>query len=187
MVDIFSLLLPIFLSAVFVFAASSIIHMVLPYHRTDFDKLPGEDAVMDALRKFDLPPGNYAMPYAGSPEAMKSQEYTEKARKGPMALMTVMKSGAPSMGTNLLLWFVYCLGIGIFAAYIAGRALDPGAPYLAVFRFAGAAAFGGYGLALFQNSIWFKHKWSATIKSVLDALIYGFVTGGTFGWLWPSA
>ena len=87
MVSIPALWLPILLSAVVVFLASFIIHMVLPYHRTDFKKLPSEDAVMEALRKFNIPPGNYVMPHPGSPEGMKRPEYTDKLAKGPVAMM----------------------------------------------------------------------------------------------------
>jgi hypothetical protein len=29
-------------------------------------------------------------------------------------------------------------------------------------------------------------KWTTTLKSNIDSLIYGFLTGGVFGWLWPS-
>ena len=50
MVPLTSLWLPILLSAVVVFAASSIIHMVLPYHRNDFKKLPDEEGFLAALR-----------------------------------------------------------------------------------------------------------------------------------------
>ena len=68
MVTVPSLLLPILLSAVLVFLLSFVIHMVLPHHRSDFKRLPAEDQVMDALRPFDIPPGSYIMPHAGSPE-----------------------------------------------------------------------------------------------------------------------
>ena len=186
MVPVMSLLIPILLSAVFVFIVSSIIHMMLPYHRSDFKKVPSEDDVMDALRKFDIPPGDYVIPRAGSPEVMRSPEFKEKSNKGPVAMITVMKSGPPAMGGSLIQWFIYCVVVGIFAAYIAGRALGPEAHYLAVFRFAGATAFLGYALALFQNSIWYKRNWSATLKSVFDGLVYALVTAGTFGWLWPD-
>jgi hypothetical protein len=27
--------------------------------------------------------------------------------------------------------------------------------------------------------------WGATIKEVIDGLVYGLLTAGTFGWLWP--
>jgi hypothetical protein len=180
-----SLGIPILVSAVIVFVASSIIHMLLPFHRKDLLKLPKEDEVLDALRRFELPPGDYAAPHAGSPEGMKKPEFLEKMKKGPVVLMTVGPAGPPSMGASLVLWFLYSVVVSVFAAYIAGRALGPGAPYLAVFRFAGCSAFMGYSLALLQNSIWYRRNWGTTIRSMIDGLVYGLLTAGTFGWLWP--
>ncbi len=187
MVSILSLWFPILLSAVFVFIVSSLIHMLLPYHRKDFGKVPSEDEAMESLRKLEIPPGDYMLPCGEGPESMRDKEYIEKYTKGPVVLMTVMKSGPPAMGGSLALWFVYSVVVGIIAAYIAGHALAPGAHYLAVFRFTGCVAFTGYSVALLQNSIWFKRKWSSTCKSMFDGLIYALVTAGTFGWLWPAA
>ncbi|MDH3216296.1 MAG: hypothetical protein OEN01_08390 [Candidatus Krumholzibacteria bacterium] len=186
MVSLMSLWLPILLSAVFVFLVSSVIHMVLPYHRSDFGKVPDEDQVMDALRKVGIPPGDYVIPCPGSSKEMKSPEFIDKATKGPVAFITVMRSGPPAMGGQLVMWFLFCVVVGILSAYIAGRALGSGAHYLDVFRFAGCTAFVGHAMALLQNSIWYKRAWSSTLKSVFDGLIYGLVTAGTFGWLWPS-
>lgn len=186
MVSVISLWIPILLSAVIVFVASSIIHMVLRYHRTDFGKIPNEDEVMDALRKFDIPPGDYVIPCAGSSKEMGSPEFIEKTTKGPVAFMTVIQSGPPAMGKSLMLWFIYCIVVGITAAYITGRALGPEAHYLAVFRFAGFTAFVGYALALWQNTIWYKRSWITTLKSTIDGLVYALLTAGTFGWLWPA-
>ena len=184
-VPVMSLWLPILVSAVIVFVASSIMHMVLKYHSTDMRKLPKEDEIQAALRPFNIPPGDYGLPHAGSMGALKDPAFMEKMKKGPVAIMTVMTSGPPSMGANLVQWFLYCVVVGVFAAYIAGRALGPGAHYLAVFRFAGCVAFTGYALALLQNSIWYKRNWGTTLKSVFDGLVYGLLTAGTFGWLWP--
>lgn len=47
-----SLWLPILLSAVFVFILSGVFHMALPWHKKDFQKVPEEDKVRDALRSF---------------------------------------------------------------------------------------------------------------------------------------
>jgi hypothetical protein len=185
MVPVMSLWLPILLSAVFVFVASSIIHMVLPYHKSDYRKMPAEDEVMDALRKFNLPPGDYMLPRAGSPAEMKAPAFLDKMKKGPVLITTVLPNGPGSMGSNLAMWFVYCLVIGVFAAYVTGRAVAAGAPYLTVHRFAGATAFGCYALALWQDSIWYKRAWSTTLKHTFDGLVYALLTGGTFGWLWP--
>ncbi len=185
-VPVMSLWLPILLSAVIVFVASSIIHMVLPYHRNDFRKLPNEDGVMDALRKLGVPPADYCFPKPDSMKAMKDPAFREKWSKGPDGLMTVFPSGPPSMAKNLVQWFLYCVVVGIFAAYIAGRALQPGAHYLSVFRFAGCTAFIGYSLALWQNTIWYHRSWVTTVKLNIDGLIFGLLTAGVFGWLWPK-
>jgi len=186
MVSILSLWLPILLSAVLVFIVSSIIHMFLSYHRSDFGAVPNEEAVMNSLREFDIPPGDYVMPCPKDPKDMRSPEFAEKRNKGPVAFFTFLPTGEQSMTTSLIQWFAYSIVVGIFAAYIAGRALGPGAYYLEVFRFAGCTAFVGYSLALVQNSIWYKRKWSSTLKSVFDGLIYALLTAGTFGWLWPG-
>jgi hypothetical protein len=73
----------------------------------------------------------------------------------------------------------------VFAAYVAGRALGPGAEYLRVFQLAGVTAFAAYSLALLQQSIWFKKQWSTTLKSMADGLLYGLLTAGVMGWMWP--
>ena len=65
------------------------------------------------------------------------------------------------------------------------RALGPGAHYLSVFRFAGTVAFAGYSLGLLQNSIWYKRNWGTTARGMIDGLVYGLLTAGVFGWLWP--
>jgi hypothetical protein len=185
MVPILALWIPIVLSAVIVFVVSSLIHMVLPYHRKDFGRVPSEDEVMAALRKFNIPAGEYFIPCAGSPKEARKPEFVEKINRGPVAILTVMQGGF-AMGKSLTLWFLYSVAVGIFAAYVAGRALGPGAHYLAVFRFAGCTAFIGYAVALWQNSIWYQRAWSTTIKSTLDGLVYALLTAGTFGWLWPA-
>ncbi len=185
MVPVTSLWLPIVLSAVIVFVASSIIHMVLPFHKGDYKKLPNEEGVMDALRAFKLGAGDYVFPCVGSPKEMKEPAFLEKRTRGPVGMMTIIESGPVSMGPSLAQWFLYCLVVGVFAAYISGRALGPGAHYLKVFRFAGATAFIGYSLALWQNTIWYKRASLTTLKSNVDGLVYGLLTAGTFGWLWP--
>lgn len=185
MVPISALWLPILLSAVFVFIMSSVIHMVLGYHKGDYKKMKDETGVMDALRPFNILPGDYSVPRAESMKDMKSTSFTDKLNRGPVFMMTVFKNGPRSMGMSLGLWFVFSLFVGLFSAYVAGRALAPGAHYLAVFRFAGVAAFLAYGVSNVQNSIWYGRPWGTTLKNVFDGLIYAFLTGGTFGWLWP--
>lgn len=183
---IFPLWLPIILSAVAVFLVSSIIHMVLPYHKSDFRKLPREDDVRDALGKAHIPKGEYIFPYAIESKERNSQEFKEKMNNGPVGILTVLPSGPFSMGSSLIMWFIYCFVVSIFAAYIAGHALIPGAMFRSVFRFTGATAFLGYSMALVQNSIWFRKSWSTTLKSIFDGIIYALFTALIFCWLWPS-
>ena len=186
MVPVASLWIPIVLSAALVFVASALLHMVLTYHRSDFGPMPDEDRVMGLLREVGVGSGDYMVPHAATPEAMKDPAFVEKRERGPVAVITVFK-GSGSMGTSLAQWFVFCLVVSVFAAYVAGRALGPGAEYLDVFRFSGTTAFAGYALAQWQNSIWYKRPWSTTIKNTVDGLIYALLTAGVFGWLWPAS
>ena len=185
MVPLASLWLPILLSSVIVFFASFLFHMVLTHHRSDYGQLPSEDDVMSSLRKFNIPPGDYFMPRAAGPSDMKNPEFKKKMEMGPVVVMTVMRSGDVSFGKRLVHWFLYCVVVGIFSGYVASRAVGPGTPYLTVFRFVGTVAFAGYALALWQDSIWYSRRWSTTIKSTVDSLVYALLTAGTFGWLWP--
>lgn len=185
MTGLSALWLPILLSSLLVFVASSVIHMVLPWHKSDYPKVPNEDRVREALRPLAIPPGDYFLPRPANAKDMKSPEFIEKMQQGPVMVLTVMPNGPTSMGRNLSLWFVYCTAVGFFAAYVAGRTLPAGESYLRVFQLIGATAFIGYSLALWQMSIWYRRAWSATIKATFDGLIYALLTAGTFGWLWP--
>jgi hypothetical protein len=185
MVLLTSLWLPILLAAVAVFVLSSVIHMVLPYHWNDLKKLPQEEAALDALRDLNIPAGDYQLPKPNSPKDMSSPAFVEKLRRGPLVLMTIAPGASPGMMKNLVKWFVYLIVVGFCCAYLASRVLKPGAPYLAVFRVAGFVGFMAYALALPQASIWYRRRWSATLKTMLDGLLYALVTAGIFGWLWP--
>jgi hypothetical protein len=185
MTGLSALWLPILVSAMLVFVASSLIHMASPWHKTDYPKLANEQQVMDALRPLAIPPGDYFVPRPSNREEMRSPAFAERVKQGPVVVFTVMPNETMSMGRNLVLWFVYGIVISGCAAYIAGHALPPGAPYRRVFRFAGATAFIGYTAALWQMSIWYRRAWLTTIKATVDGLIYALLTAGVFGWLWP--
>ncbi len=177
--------LPILLSSVIVFIMSSVIHMALPWHKSDYPKVSNEEKLRDALRPLAIPPGDYVVPRPSSRQEMRSPEFIEKMKQGPVMMLTVWPNGPARMGRNLILWFLYAVVVGLFAAYVAGRALPVGAAYLHVFRFVGVTAFIGYSLALWQMSIWYHRAWSTTIKATVDGLIYALLTAGVFGWLWP--
>lgn len=179
--------LPILLSAVFVFIVSSIIHMALPIHKGDCIKMNNEDAVLQALRANGVTPGVYMFPRAASMKDMSSPEMVEKCKRGPVGWLTLLPPGGFNIGKSLVGWFINCLIVGTLVAYVGWHALGAAAPYLSVFRITGAAAILGYAVGQIDNSIWKGVPWSTTAKFIVDGVIYGLVTAGTFGWLWPSA
>ena len=186
MVTLTTLWLPILLSAIVVFIVSSIIHMLIPWHKNDYPKIPNEDKVMDGLRPFNIPPGDYMMPRASSTKEMNSPEFKEKMEKGPVMIVTVKPNGKWGMTPNLILWFIYSLVISYFSAYLAVNTFHLKAvPYLNVFKIVGIASFMGYAIAIWQMSIWYGRSWKITITTTIDGLIYALFTAGVFGWLWP--
>ena len=184
MVSLTALCLPILLAAVFVFIASSIIHMVLPYHRKNYRQLPEEDKVRAALRSAGLTPGLYNFPFC-KPNEMSTPEAKAKYVEGPVGFMTIFPNGPIFLPKFLGLWFAFCVVVGIFVAYLAAHTVLPGAPYRHVFRVVGTAAFLAYGVGTLSNGIWKGQPWKIVILEAFDGLIYALLTAGVFGWLWP--
>ncbi|MBT8137813.1 MAG: hypothetical protein KJO54_12420 [Gammaproteobacteria bacterium] len=187
MIALTQLWLPILLSAVLMFVASSLIHMVLKYHNADYKELPNEDEVSSAIRNGSPATGIYTMPHCKDMSAMNDEAMQKKFADGPVAMLTVMPNGMPNMGVMLPLQFVYFVLASTAIAYCAKLALVPGAQYMEVFRFVGTVAFLTHGFAHLPYSIWYGHPWSNAGRFLLDALIYGSLTAGTFAWLWPAA
>ena len=179
-----ALWLPILLSAVFVFILSGIFHMALPWHKSDYQKLPDEEGVRAALQRFDVPPGDYTMPMCGDGN-YNSPEFKAKLDAGPNWVMTVLPKGSFNMGLTFVQWFVFLLVVNFLVAYVAVHAVGANTHYLGVFRIVGAVAFLAYAGAQWPQSIWMRRKWSTTVKCTVDGLAYGLVTAGTFAWLWP--
>jgi hypothetical protein len=184
MVSLSALWGAIVLSAVIVFVASSIMHMVLPYHKTNYKKLPDENKVTAALRASGIGRGLYVFPFCEMKE-MKSPEMVEKYKQGPVGTITIMPSGPPALPKFMGQWFGFCLLVNFFVAYLAAHTVALGTPYPAVFRVVGTAAFLAYGLGVLPNGIWKGQMWSMTLKEAIDGLVYALLTAGTFGWLWP--
>jgi hypothetical protein len=185
MVTLSMLWLPILVATVLVFVASSIIWMMLPYHRSDTRPLPDETAALEPLAKQHLKPGLYRFPWAGDMKAMKEPAFLEKLNQGPVGLVTIMPKGQFPMGKTMALWILYVLAIGVLVAYVTGRTLAPEVSYLQVFRVAGTVAFMAYAGGHLPDAIWWGKPWSNAWKDVLDGFIYALLTAGAFGWLWP--
>jgi hypothetical protein len=184
MVSMVSLWLPILLSAVAVFIASSILQMFVGHHWNDMRSVPQQQSLMDALRGLALPVGDYMVPRPASRAAARDPAFMEQLNKGPVARLQVLPGGM-NMGKSLLQWFIYVLVVGWVCAAAAVHELPAGAAYLRVFHLTAVVAFAAYALALPQASIWYGRSWRMTVMTMIDGLIYALLTGGMFGWLWP--
>ncbi|MDQ6717471.1 MAG: hypothetical protein M3Z17_03865 [Gemmatimonadota bacterium] len=185
MTAISALWLPILLSVIAVFAASSIIHMKSPWHKSDYPAVPNEAALADAVRPLAIPPGNYVVPRPVGMADMKTAAFQEKVNRGPNLILTVIPNGPRPMSTFFVGWFFYLLVVTTAAAYVAGSVIAPGAGY-GIHKYVFLVSFIGYALGLWPESIWHHRKWSTTVKLTFDALIYALITAFLFGWLWPK-
>ena len=182
-----SLWLPVIVSAVVVFVASSMVHMALKYHKADVKSLPNEDAVREALAKGNLAPGIYFTPYCADHKRMKEPAIKEKFEKGPVAMLTIYPKGAPMLPKHLALWFGFSLFVSFVAAYVARHTLHPGDDGMLVMRITGTVAFAAYALSHVSDSIWKGQPWANTARAIVDGAIYALLTGLTFRLLWPAA
>lgn len=185
MVALTALWLPILVSAVLVFIASYLIWAVLPLHKADYKGLPDENTFLETMRKQTVSPGLYMFPFCKDPKEMNSPEITKKLEAGPVGMLVLRRPGKIMMGKSLLQWFLYNLIVSVFVAYLTGRTMHEGADYLAVFRVAGTSAILAYSGAIFSSAIWMGRPWSVVWKEFFDGVVYGLLTAGAFGWLWP--
>ena len=177
--------LPIVVSGVGVFIMSALVWTVLPLHKKEFSGIPNEDAVMAALRKDNLAPGRYVLPWFNNGEIMKTAEGRAKVEAGPVAYLTIAPPGVTNMGPRLIQSFLSSIVISAFVAYVAWHTIQPGAPYRHVFRITGMATFMSYALGYLAESVWFAKPWKSMAIQCFDSVLYGAVAAGVFGWLWP--
>ncbi len=177
--------LPIILTAVGVFIASSIIWMATPLHKKDYTPPPDEADIVAALKKHGFKPGMYYIPWcAGN---MKDPGNQQRMKDGPWAMLMV-PNGPPSFGRSLVLWFVVNLFIAAGVAYVAAAAVPMGenAPdYLSVFRVVGGAAFLAHVATCAHDMIWRFEPGRVMVAKCIDGVIYALLTAGMFAWLWP--
>ena len=186
MTPFMSLLLPIGISTVAVFVLSMIIHMS-PWHHGDFVRLPDEDGVMRALRPFNLPPNDYAVPHPGSGDYMKSPEYDAKRVAGPVMFLTVVPSGPWNVGKLMGTWFLFVLVVAACVAFFVGTIVPPAGGRHLVFHHVAVITFLSYAMGGAPLSIWYNRKWSTTFKYAVDALLFALATGVIFSMMWPRA
>lgn len=180
--------LPILLSAVAVFIASSVIWMATPLHKKDYSNPPDQDGILDVLRRTPFQPGLYFLPWAADCRSgMKDPEFQAKLKAGPWAQL-IIPPGAPSFGRSLVQWFINSLVVSALIAYVAAVALPMGAAapeYMRVFRLVGSAAFLAHAGMAAHDTMWKGLGWRFTLTKLFDGLVYALLTAGVFAWLWP--
>jgi hypothetical protein len=177
--------LPILVSAVIVFVASALVWTMLPHHKSEWSGLSNEGAVQSAIKAGNPAPGMYHFPHPANEQERRSKAYMDKLAEGPTGYLTIIPRGPFNMGPMMVKALIFNLVVSFFAAYIAGHVLQPGAPYLVVFRVVGAIGFMAYAFASVPDSIWFGRPWKSWFLQAGDALFYALMMAGTFGWLWP--
>ncbi len=184
MIPIPELLVPILLSAVIVWVVSAVFWTVSPHHKHHVKQVGDEEGARAALK--GAAPGLYWIPFGVGGQVVSDPDLRQRYEEGPVALVTVMPSGAPSMGKSMGLSLVFYVIVGFGLAYVGGRSLGPGASYLAVFRLVGTVAWMAYAAAVVPDSIWFGRPWKETAKGALDAFVYAMLSAGAFAGFWPE-
>lgn len=183
-VSLISLWLPVLLSAVVVFFAAFVAWAVLPHHRSDWVGIANDWRLLQAIEDLGLERGQYVFPYAMTPEGSKEPDAQEKLKTGPVGSLLIRD--VPNMKKSLSLYFLFTLAVSFLVAYVGYAAIPAGSEYLHVFRVLGTVAVLAYSAAEVPAAIWFGRTWSSVWKSVIDGVVFGLLTGGVFGWLWPG-
>lgn len=181
-----SLLLPALLAAVAVFFASSIIHMVLPWHKGDYKGFKNEDEVRAVINRHRPAPGQYMVPYCTDGKQARAPEMLAKYQEGPVGNFYVRPSGNFKLGAFLGAWIAYCLVLSLVVGYLARAVLLPGADFMRVLQVVGVASWLGYAFGEPTASIWKGQAWGSTVRYLIDGLVYAGLSGAIFAALWPS-
>ncbi|MBT3341287.1 MAG: hypothetical protein HOM34_06140 [Planctomycetes bacterium] len=180
-----TLWLPILLAAFFVFGVSSVLHMVLSLHKSDYRKLPNEASLLNEMRNGGLTPGSYMFPGVDSKEDCTPPEMAEKYAKGPVGQILIRANNSCNMGLSLIQWFVLSIVISLLTAYLAWITLGAGADSSILFRVVFTTAWMAYGFGSIQESIWKGNSWKSTSVYLFDAALYALATASTFQQFWP--
>ena len=186
MVTMMQLWLPILVAAIAVFVVSSLFHMVLRFwHAADMRGFDNEAEIAAAIRNGNPPPGIYGIPFCTMSD-MNKPETQEKFARGPVGMVVLRRSGTLNMSANLLQWFLFCLLVAYFCAYLGVATLLSGTPEAQVFRVLGTAGVMASAIGVIPTGIWSGHPWKVVVKAVVDGTIYGLVIGAVFAWFWPK-
>jgi hypothetical protein len=185
MSDLPQIWLPILLTAVFIFIASSLIHMAFKWHNSDYKKLPNEDEVRAAIRAGNPDPGMYVFPHCMDMKEMQGEAMKKKYNEGPIGFLTLRKNGVHSMGPMLLQWFLFTLLVAAVAGLLVLQCVGLHAHTHVAGHLVGMVTFLTYAGGSVSNGIWMGKSWGSVAKDVLDALIYATISAFTSIYFWP--
>ncbi|QJR15113.1 hypothetical protein [Usitatibacter palustris] len=185
MVTLTQLWLPILLSAVAVFVASSLIHTVIKWHQSDYFKLGNEDDVRAVIRAGGARPGLYVIPHVLEGADCAKPEVLARFTEGPVGFLTLRPVGPPNIVKPLIQWFSLVLLIAIAVAALAAWTLPKNASFMTVTTIVGAITFLAYACGGPINGIWMGKPWRSAFKEILDGFVYAAATALVFAWLWP--
>ena len=116
---------------------------------------------------------------------MKSPAMTEKYKQGPVGFLNILPSGPPAMPKFLIQWFLYCLLIGFFVAYLTAHTLASGVQLPRRLSCRRHCCLPRLWTGKHHQRHLEGTNVVATVKEIIDGLVYALLTAGTFGWLWP--
>ncbi|HMB58174.1 MAG TPA: hypothetical protein VKM35_13325 [Arenimonas sp.] len=183
--DFVQLWLPILVTAGFIFIASSLIHMVFQWHKSEYQALSNEDAVIAAIRAGTAKPGQYVFPHCPDMKAMQGEEIQKKFREGPIGFLTLRQPGPPTIGGALIKWFLYTVLIAAIGGAVALQTYGLHSHSHHAGHLVGVLSLLAYAGGSVQHGIWKGVPWAAVAKDILDGLIYAIISALTFWWLWP--
>ena len=180
-----ALWLPILVTAVLVFIASSLIHMVFKWHNSDYRKLANEDEVTAALRTGAPAPGQYIVPHCNDMKEMQDEAMQKKYRDGPVGILTLKSPGPPAMGAALAKWFALNVLVAAIVAAVAAQLFGLSGEAHRASQVIGVLTFLTYAGGSVQAGIWMGKPWASVGKDLLDGAIYAIISAITFRMLWP--
>lgn len=186
MVSLASLWLPILLSGVAVFFLSFLMWMVVGHHKSDYQKLPDETAVVAALKAAKVPAGHFVFPHCTDAKQMKDPEFHQRFAE-MSGFVFVRPHGDYPMGRAMVQTVLFCLVCALAIGYVAHVAFRPGADRMEVFRLTATVGWLTFSFAYVWKAIWGGISRGETIKALIDGLVYALATGAIFAWRWPAA
>ncbi len=185
MVQLADLLLPLIITSVCVFFASSIMWMVLPHHKKDIQFLKDKEAgYIKTLNELDIKPGLYMYPGCEMKD-LKTDEGKARYEAGPWGVMTVYP-GKPNFPLNLAKTFITYTIITFMVGYIAGLSLPHGADYMHVFRVVGTTAILGHCMGALVGDFFMGKPTRFIVTSFFDGFVYAMITAGILASMWPK-